>query len=136
MVESYTVYNKSVISKVQQIYPDTRKFTPVKVHNNTSNLYPLVISSKTQVAFLIASEYYVHLVVRCTVWINPIFISRRAREGDYEMMPVCVCVCVSVSHRFLQNYYSYRFFCKLIVPMNFHTLEIFFWFYGRRPEDK
>ena len=25
-----------------------------------------------------------------------IFISRRAvaREGDYEMMPVCVCVCV------------------------------------------
>ena len=47
-----------------------------------------------------------------------IVISHRAlaREGDYEMMPVRACVrvcmhaCVSVSRRFLQNYYSYRFF--------------------------
>ena len=37
------------------------QFTPAKVHNSTSNLYPIVISSKTQVAFLIASEYCVHL---------------------------------------------------------------------------
>ena len=49
-----------------------------------------------------------------------------AREGDYEMMPVRACV--SVSHRFLQNYYSYRFFCKLITPMNFHALENLFGF--------
>ena len=32
-------------------------FTPVKVYNNTSSLYPIDISSKTQVAFLIVSEY-------------------------------------------------------------------------------
>ena len=31
-----------------------------------------------------------------------------AREGDYEMMSVRACV--SLSRRFLQNYYSYRFF--------------------------
>ena len=37
------------------------QFTPVKVHNNTSSLYPIDISSKTQVAFLKASEYYVHV---------------------------------------------------------------------------
>ena len=37
------------------------QFTAVKVHNNTSSLYPLYISYKTQVAFLIASEYYVHV---------------------------------------------------------------------------
>ena len=36
------------------------QFTPVKVHN-TSSLYPLDISSKTQLAFLTASEYQVHL---------------------------------------------------------------------------
>ena len=37
-----------------------------------------------------------------------IFISRGAsvQEGDYEMHRVCV----SVSHRFLQNYYSYDFY--------------------------
>ena len=30
----------------------------------------------------------------------PVVISRRAlaREGDYEMMPVCACVCALVSH--------------------------------------
>ena len=65
-------------------------------------------------------------------YLESIFISRRAlaREGDYEMMPACAWVraCVSVSRRFLQNYYSYRFFCKLIVSMNFHTLEKFFGF--------
>ena len=49
------------VSKVQQICADTSQFTPVKVHNNTSSLYPLDISSKTQVAFLIANEYCVHL---------------------------------------------------------------------------
>ena len=49
-----------------------------------------------------------------------------AREGDYEMHHVCACV--SVSHRFLQNYYSYRFFCQLIVLMNFHVLEFVFGF--------
>ena len=34
-----------------------------------------------------------------------------ARDGDYKMHPVraCMHVCVSVSHRFLQNCYSYRF---------------------------
>ena len=42
--------------------------------------------------------------------VNMVIISRwaLAREGDYEMMPVCACV--RVSRRFLQNYYSYRFF--------------------------
>ena len=52
-----------------------------------------------------------------------IIISRRtlAREGDYKMHPLRVYV--SVSCRFLQNCYSYRFFCKLIVLMNFHALE-------------
>ena len=43
-----------------------------------------------------------------------IFISRWALawEGDYEIHPVRACVraCVSVSRRFLQNCYSYRFF--------------------------
>ena len=55
-----------------------------------------------------------------------IFISRwaLAREGDYEMINVCACV--SVSRRFLQNYYSYRFFVN--VPMNFHALENFWGF--------
>ena len=50
------------------------------------------------------------------------------REGDYEMHPVraCMCVCISVSRRFLQNCYSYRFFGKLIVPMNFYALEKIF----------
>ena len=37
------------------------QFTRVRVQNNTSSLYPLDISSKTQVAFLIASEYYGHV---------------------------------------------------------------------------
>ena len=45
---------------------------------------------------------------------------------------MCACVgafmraCVRVSPRFLQNYYSYRFFCQLIVLMNFHGFENFF----------
>ena len=60
---------------------------------------------------------------------NSFIISRRAlaREGDYKMHHVWgwVRVCVSVSSRFLQNYYSYRVFCELIVPMNFHSLETF-----------
>ena len=54
--------------------------------------------------------------VKCTACmqffddLDEIIISRRAlaREGDYDMMPVCPCV--SVSRRFLKNYYSYRFF--------------------------
>ena len=65
-----------------------------------------------------------------SIWI--FFISRwaLAREGDYKMPPMCVCVWVRVhvSCRFLQNYCSYRFFCKLIVPMNFHALENFWGF--------
>ena len=57
-----------------------------------------------------------------------VFISSRvsAWEGDYKMHHLCVCD--SVSHRCLQNYYSYRFFCQLIVLMNFHAPEMFlFW---------
>ena len=58
-----------------------------------------------------------------------LIISRRtlAREGDYEMMPVCACVryCVTqISPKLLQL----QIFCELIVPMNFHTLENFFGF--------
>ena len=64
-----------------------------------------------------------------------VFFSRRAlaQEGDYEMMPVCACVhvgvrafkCVTqISPKLLQL----QIFCKLIVPMNFHALEIFFGF--------
>ena len=62
-----------------------------------------------------------------------LIISRRAlaREGDYEIMPVCACVRVcmcwlvtQISPKLLQL----QIFCKLIVPMNFHALENFFGF--------
>ena len=58
-----------------------------------------------------------------------IFISRRAfvREGDYEMIPMCACVralVTQISVKLLQL----QIFCKLIVPMKFHTLESFFGF--------
>ena len=57
-------------------------------------------------------------------------ISRRAlaREGDYEMMPVCACVCALVSHADFSKTTTAQIFCKLIVPMNFHALENFFCF--------
>ena len=64
--------------------------------------------------------------------LSRLIISRQAlaREGDYKMHPVRAWMraCVRVSRRFLQNCYSYRFFCKLIVLMNFHVLEHFFGF--------
>ena len=41
---------------------------------------------------------------------------------------VCVRACISVSRIFLQNYYSYRFFCKLFVLMNFHAVGNFWGF--------
>ena len=44
-----------------------RKFTPAKVHSNLSSSDPLGISYKTQVAYVIGSEYSVLFVVRCTV---------------------------------------------------------------------
>ena len=37
------------------------QFTPTRVHHNTRSLYPLVNSSKTQLALLIANECCVHL---------------------------------------------------------------------------
>ena len=49
------------IQSTPNLFRQCIQFTPVKVHHNTSNLYPVVISSKTQVAFLIASKYYVHV---------------------------------------------------------------------------
>ena len=36
-------------------------FTPTRIHHNTRSLYPLDISYKRQLAFLLASEYYVNL---------------------------------------------------------------------------
>ena len=45
------------------------------------------------------------------------------------MMSVCVCVRVLVSHAdFSKTTTATDFFCKLIVPMNFHALENFFGF--------
>ena len=55
-----TLYAGEEVSRVQQIYPDTvasslqQTFTTIQVLHIDS-------SSKTQEAFLIASEYYVHL---------------------------------------------------------------------------
>ena len=61
-----------------------------------------------------------------------IFFSHRAlaREGDYEMMPVCVrvCVCALVCHTDFSKTTSTDFFCKLIVTINFHAHEFFFGF--------
>ena len=58
-----------------------------------------------------------------------LIISRR--EGDYDMMPVCACVrewvralVTQISPKLLQL----QIFCKLIVPMKFHALEIIFGF--------
>ena len=62
----------------------------------------------------------------CETWICLTFLSP-AREGDYEMMPVCACMRVlvmQISPKLLQL----QIFCKLIVPMNFHALENFFGF--------
>ena len=54
-----------------------------------------------------------------------IFISHRplAREGDYEMMPVCACMRALLCHAHFSKTTTATDFCKLIVPMNFHALE-------------
>ena len=57
-------------------------------------------------------------------------ISRRAlaREGDYEMMPVCVCMCALVCYADFSKTNIATEFLKLIVPMNFHAHENLFGF--------
>ena len=52
---------QNAVNPLSVIYMHCVQFTPVKVHNNTGSLYSLDISSKTQVSFLIASKYYVHV---------------------------------------------------------------------------
>ena len=54
------------MSKMQQIHsvvdPDTvSRSLSTRLHHNTRSLYPFDSSYKTQLAFLIANEYYVHL---------------------------------------------------------------------------
>ena len=47
------------------------------------------------------------------------------------MMHVCACVCACVRALVTQippKLLQLQIFCKLIVPMNFHALEIFFGF--------
>ena len=68
----------------------------------------------------------------CSLYLSFI-ISRRAlaREGDYEMMPVCACMRACVRALVTQippKLLQLQIFCKLIVPMNFHALENFFGF--------
>ena len=66
--------------------------------------------------------------------LNVFIIPRRAlaREGDYEMMPVCsgvrACVRALVVTQISPKLLQLQIFCKLIVPMNFHALENFLGF--------
>ena len=50
-----------------------------------------------------------------------------AREGDYEVMPVCACVLRLVTQIF-PKLLQLQIFCKLIFPMIFHSLENFLGF--------
>ena len=58
----HSLVYQCTISKVQQIYPNTVSSSLQQEFITAQEVYiHLISSSKTQLAFLIASDYYVHL---------------------------------------------------------------------------